>query len=152
MGKVDDILAAIDAGLQTPVVDPTHGEVSPVNDPRCWRCQFAPPLAGSESGLCHYCRGLLLGETPVIPPEGRVRVSSDAFVRPIVELGVPPDIGISAASLMRLAEILDDFAGALGAHVDAVGRAIGALAPLAEALAPLAEAMRLPEQEADDDG
>lgn len=60
--SVDRILDVIDAGLQTPVPDPTFGEVSPKNHGRCARCQHhdpaeargetvtLPSLLGSTSG------------------------------------------------------------------------------------------------------
>lgn len=58
--KVDRILETIDAGLQTPVPDPTFGEVSPVNNGRCARCQ---QHEAADGDLCPGCRAYLLGDS-----------------------------------------------------------------------------------------
>lgn len=68
MTTVDRILDIIDAGLQTPVEDPTFGEVSPVVHDRCVRCQVRACV--EESDFCVSCRAALLGdESPTATPE-----------------------------------------------------------------------------------
>lgn len=69
--SVDRILGVIDAGLQTPIPDPTYGETSPVNDGRCWRCQCEAPADESTAGVCEHCRQDLLDETPRPSPNHR---------------------------------------------------------------------------------
>lgn len=59
------VLAVIDAGLQTPMPDPSFGEVSPVVTDRCPRCNTRDPADQSE--FCAPCRAYLLGDAPEPP-------------------------------------------------------------------------------------
>jgi hypothetical protein len=64
VNTTDRILAVIDAGLQTPVPDPTFGEVSPAVDGGCARCGVEP---AADSEFCGGCRAFLLGDSDVDP-------------------------------------------------------------------------------------
>lgn len=56
--SVDNVLDFLDRGIQR------TGELSmPVDPAKCWRCQVRPPGEGS-SGVCWWCRTILLAETP----------------------------------------------------------------------------------------
>jgi hypothetical protein len=68
--NVDRILKAIDAGLQTPMPDPTFGEQAPINHGRCARCETNPPA--KDGDLCSGCRAFLLGDADVDPMMTRV--------------------------------------------------------------------------------
>ncbi len=68
---VQGIVDVIDAGLQTPVPDPTFGEVSPVNRDCCWRCG-AVTAEDSSAGLCGQCRDYLRGEQEQDPVRSSV--------------------------------------------------------------------------------
>jgi len=59
--SVDRILDLIDAGLQTPMPDPTFGEVSPRVKAGCVRCG-EKTTEGSD--FCDPCRAFLLGDGP----------------------------------------------------------------------------------------
>jgi hypothetical protein len=60
----DRILDVIDAGLQTPVPDPTFGEISPEDHGGCTRCDADVP---ESVDLCDGCRAFLLGDSEVDP-------------------------------------------------------------------------------------
>lgn len=61
-------LAALDVGAQSPLPDPTFGEVSPVVSGKCARCNRRDPAADSE--FCGQCRAFLLGDGP--DPDARI--------------------------------------------------------------------------------
>lgn len=55
----DEIIEFIDAGLQTPLPDPTYGEVSPRSVDTCVRCTRK---RSGDSDFCEPCRAFLLGD------------------------------------------------------------------------------------------
>lgn len=59
--RLSRVLDVIDAGLQTPMPDPTYGEVSPTVSQRCARCERHDPVEGGD--LCEGCRSFLLGDS-----------------------------------------------------------------------------------------
>lgn len=65
---LDRIVDLIDVGLQTPMPDPSFGEVSPRVEAGCVRCQRD---VDDDADLCPDCRAFLLGDTdadPALPP------------------------------------------------------------------------------------
>lgn len=109
MTTVDRILDVIDAGLQTPVPDPTFGEVSPTVHDHCVRCQYRQPAEASD--FCATCRAVLLGDEPVA---GRAELTEEQIeavlsgMRHIAE-------GLAAA----FSEVADVVAGALSGMAEA---------------------------------
>lgn len=76
MSSVDKILEALDVGLQTPVPDPTFGEVSPVNSEGCWRCG-ATAASDSDVGLCARCRRYLAEPVPHEPGDMEIDLTPE---------------------------------------------------------------------------
>lgn len=68
--RVDQILRTIDetldVGAQTPVPDPSFGEISPRVNGLCVRCQRVEP--SGDAGYCDRCRAIVLGDVPEQPP------------------------------------------------------------------------------------
>lgn len=97
----DRILWIIDAGLQTPVPDPSFGEISPTVSPRCARCDTLTPA--DESEFCAPCRAYLLGDAPepVTSLEEAMRRVNDAVM----------------ASMDEFAERIRSLADAVARHV-----------------------------------
>lgn len=81
----DRILDMIDAGLQTPVPDPTYGEVSPKRHDRCARCERQDPAGDGD--LCGDCRAFLLGDSDTDPatPDDSFEAPAERFR----EAGIP---------------------------------------------------------------
>lgn len=68
--RIDRVLDVIDTGLQTPMPDPSFGEISPRVSTRCARCDYRDP--GDDSEFCDACRAYLLGDAPEPPAVGYI--------------------------------------------------------------------------------
>lgn len=79
--RLDEALAALGVGLQTPRPDDTYGEISPRVSDRCARCDRADTACESE--FCAPCRSFLLGDgrDPMLPAPLSIelRGSADGF-------------------------------------------------------------------------
>jgi hypothetical protein len=82
--STDRILGILDAGLQTPVPDPTYGEVSDKVHGRCARCESHDPAEGGD--LCEGCRAFLLGDSETDPAVGDSVERQERWARDWVEL------------------------------------------------------------------
>jgi hypothetical protein len=104
VSRVDRILEVLDAGLQTPMPDPTYGEVSPRNAPECWRCLLRPPA--SDAGLCESCRERLRNDEAIV---------------------LPPDVAALLQSFAEaLAPVVAQFEAAIRSFAEVIGPAIAA--------------------------